>query len=424
MQWLFQRGPTALPLHRMIKDSYEQFAEKGVMRLVSRSPFGSIPGRGIRKIVMFNPEVEALKCCRSLISGRGRVIKHLPFINAAVVEFMPSLPEAVWDEMAAHPDVLTIEDDFEVHTTCWLGSSAPVNQPHQSVPWGVEKIKAPLAWADSQGEGVRVATLDTGVDFGHPDLRPNLRRGYNVLAPGTLPRDRNGHGTHTAGTIVAANNSIGVVGVAPKATLYPVKVLDSRGMGRISTIVSGLEWATKNQMQLVNMSLGSSNASKALETAVKNAVAKGVIIVASAGNVGKPDSVLYPARYPEVVAVSAINEQGQRADFSSYGPEVTVCAPGVEVLSTYPGGRYKKMNGTSMAAPHVTGALALLLGKISTVNASEIMRRLRRGVQHLPGLSREEQGFGLIDAQALVQGGAAWASEGEEVEQPVLAEAE
>lgn len=373
---------------------------------------------------MFNPEVEALKCCRSLISGRGQVVRHLPFINAAVVEFMPSLPDAAWDEMAAHPDVLTIEDDFEVHTTGWLGPGAPVTQPRQSVPWGIEKVKAPLAWAESQGEGVKVATLDTGVDFSHPDLRPNLHRGYNVLSPGGLPRDGNGHGTHTAGTIAAANNSIGVVGVAPKASLYPVKVLDSRGMGRISTIVVGLEWATKNKMQLVNMSLGSTNASKALETAVKNAVAAGVIIVASAGNAGKPGSVFYPARYQEVVAVSAIDEQGQRADFSSYGPEVTVCAPGAEILSTYPGGRYKKMNGTSMAAPHVTGALALLLGKTAAVNAADIMRRLRKGVQRLPDLSRDEQGYGLVDAQALVQGASTWASEDEDIDAPVLAEAE
>src|SRR5438093_12173497 len=185
--------------------------------------------------------------------------------------------------------------------------------------------------------GAKVAVIDTGIDCGHPDLQGNCIYGASFVK-GSKAFDDFGHGTHVAGIIAARDNGFGVIGVAPEATLYAVKVLDANGSGSWSSVASGIVWAIKNGMHVINMSLGGSSFSQAMADAVKAASDAGILVVSAAGNSGCCDTVLYPAKLPGSMAVAAVDSRDQRAAFSSEGPEVDVAAPGVDVLSTVPTG--------------------------------------------------------------------------------------
>ena len=283
-------------------------------------------------------------------------------------------------------------------------------QPGKSVanpeiPWGVARLNAPQAWDRGQGRGVRVAVIDTGVDCTHPDLQCDFASGVNILAPGTDPMDDNEHGTHVSGTIAARQDGQGVVGVAPKATIVPVKVLDKDGAGSLSDIVKGINWATKNNVDVINMSLGGDAGNAALQRAVSKALAAGVVIVAAAGNSGPgPDTVGYPGGYPGVIAVAASDSADAVAKFSSRGSAVALIAPGVDIKSTVPGGGYATHSGTSMASPHVAGlaALAIERGARGPSGVREALLGTTKKIcsaAACPGPT--EQGSGIPDASKL-----------------------
>lgn len=353
-----------------------------------------------RKIVLFKPDVPQETQIELVRSSGGRIIKMLPFINAAVAEFSRMDPQV--EKLASMPELESIEDDgYAKLLLCWSSPLQPYPR-RQIVPWGVARVKATEAWERSRGAGVKVAVLDTGVDVRHPDLRESLK-GWTTAIPGTWAgTDPNGHGTHVAGIIAARDNEFGVVGVAPEAEMYSVKVFDRWGRGRISDIVEGLAWCVENRMNVVNMSFGTSQDSQAMKIAIGKALATGAILVAAAGNEGKPNSVLYPARYEGVLAVSATDERDGLAPFSSYGPEVKLAAPGVEVYSTYKNGTYKKLSGTSMAAPHVSGTAALVLGLNPKQTAEDVRRLLLASAERLKGLTPDQQGAGLVNAAGAV----------------------
>lgn len=232
----------------------------------------------------------------------------------------------------------------------------------ETVPIGVSQIKAPTAWGCSRGKGIKVAVLDTGIDWTHPDLASNVK-GSVSFVPGETAMDGNSHGTHCAGIIGAAINGAGVVGVAPEASLYAVKVLANSGSGNYSWIIAGINWCIQNKIRVISMSLGGASAPAALETMCNAAFNAGVLVIAAAGNEGPAmNTVGYPGRYKNVVAVSAIDSNNMIASFSSRGPQVEISAPGVQVLSTIPGGGYGVKSGTSMACPHVAGAAAVVWG--------------------------------------------------------------
>ncbi|MBI5630962.1 MAG: S8 family peptidase [Elusimicrobia bacterium] len=235
------------------------------------------------------------------------------------------------------------------------------------ITWNMRAIRAPGAWDYTEGEKVDVAVIDTGVDYSHKDLEGAVDGGYNAITDSESPEsymDDNGHGTHVAGIIGARRNGWGVVGVAPKARLYAVKVLSKDGSGNLSDVIKGLIWSANNGIQVVNMSLGSPTESLALQKAVAYAKGRGVVIVAAAGNSGRTGgAVSYPAAYPETIAVAASNSEGALADFSSRGENTKVIAPGEDVVSTRLGGDFVLLSGTSMAAPHVTGIAALLVAQ-------------------------------------------------------------
>ncbi|WEK56446.1 MAG: S8 family peptidase [Candidatus Cohnella colombiensis] len=229
------------------------------------------------------------------------------------------------------------------------------------IPWGVKQIGAPETWSRTTGHRVKVGIIDTGVDFSHPDLRHSLEPGINLLDRSQMPYDDNGHGTHIAGTIAAANQLHGVIGVAPRARIYPIKAFDHQGSAFVSDIILGIEWCVYNKMDVVNMSFGMHTKNQSLLRAVNNAHRSGVLIVASSGNDGKIGHIDYPARYSKTIAVGATNRVGKVASFTNRSRLIDVFAPGERIVSTWPRGKHREMSGTSMATSHVTGAIALLL---------------------------------------------------------------
>jgi subtilisin len=272
----------------------------------------------------------------------------------------------------------------------------------KGIPWGVSQIKAPQAWSTTTGHRIKVGVIDTGIDFNHPDLRQSLSRGINLLNRSMLPYDDNGHGTHIAGTIAAANQLQGMIGVAPRALISPIKAFDHNGSAFVSDIILGIEWCIRNRINVINMSFGMKTRSKALLGAVINAHNAGVIIVASSGNDGKRRTVDYPARYPQTIAVGATNKQRRVAAFSNRGSYIDVYAPGDKIVSAWLRGKYNEMSGTSMATSHVSGAIALLLAHKPGLAPSEIKSIIKRSVQPLRG-SKARRTIGELDIMRMMQ---------------------
>jgi subtilisin len=276
--------------------------------------------------------------------------------------------------LARDPKVRSVVPDQRVRTTA------------QSVPTGVRRIDGPLSGTISgNGAGavdVDIAVIDTGIDLSHPDL--NVVGGENC-STGTSFDDGNGHGTHVAGIAAAGDNGVGVVGVAPGARLWSVRVLDDTGSGAWSSVICGVDWVTAHasEIDVANMSLAGpgtqgSCSDGALREAICKSVQSGVTYVVAAGNSSVDVAGQVPASFPEVITVSALSDydglpgglgkatcragaDDTLADFSNYGRGVDLIAPGVCITSTWKGGGYNTISGTSMASPHVTGAAALYL---------------------------------------------------------------
>lgn len=238
----------------------------------------------------------------------------------------------------------------------------PTPPPAQSTPWGITRVGGP-----GDGTGKTAWIIDTGIDLTHPDLNVDDVRSATFLGGKSTPWDENGHGTHVAGTIAAKDNEIGVVGVAAGATVVSVRVLNRQGSGTNSGVIAGVNYVAANGVRgdVANMSLGG-GVSQALDDAVLKASGK-VAFALAAGNESDDANNHSPARVngPNIYTVSAMWEGDRWVSFSNFGnPPVDYCAPGVYIYSTYKGGGYETLSGTSMATPHVAGLL--LLGKIHT----------------------------------------------------------
>jgi subtilisin len=273
--------------------------------------------------------------------------------------------------------------------------------------WNLRMIYAPYAWRYSKGNRVRVAVVDTGIDSRHPDL--NVCGGVSYVPGVTSWRDDHGHGTHCAGIIAAARNRRGIIGVAPRARLYAVKVLNRRGSGMLSWILNGLDWCYRARMHVVSLSLGSrfskhdpKQFNAAYERMGRILRKRGILCVAAAGN-DSHRPVGNPARCPSFMAVSAIDSRRRLASFTNVGPQVEICAPGVSIRSTVPGG-YRKMSGTSMACPHVSGVAALVKARRPTWHGDRIRAHMMRTALDLGRPGRDWAfGTGLVNAYRAVR---------------------
>jgi subtilisin family serine protease len=281
----------------------------------------------------------------------------------------------------------------------------------QSLTWNITMIDADTAGQKGiTGLGVKVAVVDTGINLSHPDLAANIKGNYNAINTKKTGNDDNGHGTHVAGIIAALDNNIGVVGVAPKASLYAVKVLNASGSGTLAGLVKGIQWSIDHDMDVINMSLGFGTATEdqltPLHDVIADAVAANITVVAAAGNDPTHFTEL-PGRYPEVFSVAAVNSDGALAYFNSTG-KIDFSAPGVSVYSSYKKS-YATLSGTSMATPHVAGAAALIISRTSSdldhdgvVEPSEVKSILASLATDLatPGFD-SVSGYGLINLEGL-----------------------
>lgn len=276
----------------------------------------------------------------------------------------------------------------------------------QVIGWEINKLNIQKVWQKTQGEGVTIAVIDTGCDLDHPDLESNLLPGKNFINPKKQPVDDNGHGTHVAGTIAAINNGQGMVGVAPKAKILPIKALDNRGGGSTLVIARAIDWAVDQKVDFITMSLGSSNSDSELERSINKAERAGVIIFCAAGNSGPTVDIMYPARYQNTISIGAIDESFNRTRFSCRGPAMDFMAPGLNIFSTVPDNSYAIMSGTSMSNPFAVGCASLLLSynnkynKIKLENYNDYKTFFAKNAIQLVNhkhRTRDYQGYGVIN---------------------------
>jgi len=285
-------------------------------------------------------------------------------------------------------------------------------------PYGVEMIKAKNLWVDStQGKNVKIAVIDSGCDIHHESLKDSIVAVRNFTdEDGKNPNiviDRVGHGTHVTGTIAANGNNTTIMGVAPKVDIYVLKAIDRTGSGKLGWVIKAIYYAIEQKVDIISMSLGMPKSTEKLEKAIKEAINKDILIVCAAGNEGDGNAndfeYSYPAAYPEVIAVGAVDKKGVPANFSNANLVIDVVAPGVDILSTYPDNQFAVLSGTSMAAPHVTGSLALLKNWSKEefkrdLNSKELYAQLVKHTKLLQ-YSRAVQGNGLVYlAQTKIKG--------------------
>ncbi|HSQ88899.1 S8 family peptidase [Romboutsia sp.] len=287
--------------------------------------------------------------------------------------------------------------------------NSQVRGRESKTPYGVEMIKAKSLWKEStKGKGVKIAVIDSGCDIHHESLKDNIFVVRNFTDEDdknpNIVIDRVGHGTHVIGTIVANGKSNTIMGVAPKSEIYVLKAIDRTGSGKLNWVVNAIYYAIEQKVDIISMSLGMSQDSEKLQKSIKEAINKNILVVCAAGNDGDGNAddfeYSYPAAYPEVISVGAVDKKGVPAKFSNANLVIDVVAPGVDIISTYPDNQFAILSGTSMATPHVSGSLALLKNWSKEefkrdLNQKELYAQLIKHTKLLQ-YSRAVQGNGLV----------------------------
>lgn len=329
---------------------------------VDHGPAGAPYAAG-ELIVTFEEEAPA-RAVESLDEEAGGEVEgNLPAIDARLLGFPGVKGERSGDvreeelarikqELQRNPAVQSVDYNY-LRTPSYTP-----DDPRFGQQWGFITPRFEDAWGRTRGQGIRIAVIDSGASVRHPDLRDKIALTRDFKNNDRTVEDLAGHGTHVAGTVAAAtNNATGVAGGCPACRLVIAKVFDPRG-GYDFAIARGITWSADHDAKVINCSFTGPGESRALKNSIDRAARRGAVVVAAAGN-GDTSKRKYPAAYPRVIAVAATNQDDRRAPFSNFGSWVDVAAPGVNVLSTVPGG-YDRFNGTSVAAPHVSALAGLL----------------------------------------------------------------
>jgi serine protease len=361
-------------------------------------------GRAGDSVVVVGLRPGALGATAVALAGAVQVVA-LPKLRAVVVRLPAGHRSSARRVLRRSRSVRYVEPLRRLHA---LDVATP--DPGRSQQWGLDALGAAAAWTVTRGAGVIVAVVDTGVAPA-PDLAGRLLAGWNVIAGSDAAADDNGHGTHVAGTIAEVEgNGVAEAGVAPEASILPVKVLAADGTGSDADVAAGIVWAADHGARVVNLSLGGDETSTVLADAVVYARGKGALIVAAAGNDG--GAVGVPARLAGVVAVGAVDSALVRAPFSAGGRSLDLVAPGVgivqQTLDGAGGFGDRSLSGTSMATPHVAAVAALVLAARPTTTATGVARLLARTALDLGVPDKDPAyGAGLVRADAALGVGAA-----------------
>lgn len=328
-------------------------------------------------------------------NGKSRI--HLKKLNAHVVELPEDADEVeVMRELKKDPRLKYVELDMAVT------HDAVVSDPSYSSSWALPKIQTPFAWDNANGSGVTIAILDTGVDSTHPDLASNMVPGWNTYDNNADTSDVYGHGTKVAGTAaMAANNSMGSVGVAWGAKIMPVRISAPDGnVAYWSTVAQGIYWAADHGAKVVNISYSGVSGSSTVQSAAQYLRNKGGVVVVSAGNTG---GLLGYAASDSMLVAAATDSNDQRASWSSYGSYVDISAPGVNIYTTLRGGGYGNVSGTSFSSPIVAATAALMISANNNLSPVDIEQILKSTAADLGAAGYDDYyGAGRIDAAKAV----------------------
>ncbi|WP_229106362.1 S8 family peptidase [Paenibacillus sp. 1001270B_150601_E10] len=374
---------------------------KKLSQLLTAVIHGVPAERRVRKMIVMRDRESYFHCIQQLHDQGYPPIKT---IDAAHLLCCHMDGQLAITSLLEHPAIHHIENDVTVHAhpirhrkpnRTSGKSTKKKGYENNPIPWGIRAIQAPAVWSQTRGAGVKVGFIDTGISP-HPDLW--IRGGVNTMSYGQSYDDDNGHGTHIAGTVAALGKQGMLVGVASDIQLYAVKSLDHQGDGYVSDIVDGIEWCIREGMDIINMSLGLDGPSQSLRATIRKAQQRGIIVVSSAGNSGPNNRYIdEPASYPDVVAVAACDQKKRIASFSSRGRGITITAPGVDIVSTDREGGFGIESGTSMAAPHVTGTIALMLSLKPGLTSKQIKRILIDSSKRIKGFGSHAQGSGFLN---------------------------
>lgn len=373
--------PSPNPLQIKSQESNTALSESVTQNIVP-VPFVNLKysPNGQYLIKLKNENAKA-KIIEKIQKANGKILKEFRKITAICA----LLSNDEVDGLNKDYDVSSIEPDYVVKTES------------EETPWNVQQVNATVAHSFGiKGSGVNVAVFDTGISQ-HEELK--ISGGVSCVDGVESISDDNGHGTHVAGIISSVINDTGIIGVAPETNLYSVKVIKKDGSGSYSDIIEGIEWAIDNKINIINMSFGGSENSTILEDAVKLAYSNNILIFASAGNNGGSstvDTIQYPAKYSEVIAVGAVDQNNNRASFSSTGYGIELMAPGVNINSTLNNGTYGLKSGTSMASPHAAAVAALIWSKDISLQNNIIRGLLDYSAKDIG--DRSLYGNGLVDS--------------------------
>lgn len=344
-------------------------------------------------IVKFHEDISEDQLNAYLTDINGQVIKRFDSIytfesdgktTVDLIQYFAPLDNVVY----AEPNYLMMQNE-----------TAPNDIYYQRYQWNLPLIETEAGWQITQGnEAVKIAVVDTGVDLEHPDLVKRLTTGYNALSDTTDADDDNGHGTHVAGIIASeVNNHEGIAGLTWFNPIIPVKVMGEEGYGSTFDIAKGIIWATNQGAEVINLSLGNYQHSDMLKDAIDYAFKRDVVLIAASGN-DNTSQPSFPAAYPQVLSVAAVDYYGDRANFSNYGDYIDVSAPGVQIASTYFNKQYAALSGTSMAAPHVSALAGLIRSINPDLRNTEVMEIIKNTTVDLGDRGKDIYfGEGLID---------------------------